>query len=85
MKRLQTLDRRTCETLGSTSQPPKAEDANKFVATIAGDQEVDLEVLKNVKGWKRTHSHHVYDSLKTGAGQQPQENTAPKYVVVHGQ
>jgi hypothetical protein len=84
--RLGVLDRRTCETLDTTSNAIKAEEAAKFVVTIAGDeaQEGQLEALKGVEGWRRSSSHKVYDSLIIGHGKQPQSNVAPKFVTVHG-
>ncbi|KAI5477035.1 hypothetical protein MNV49_006911 [Pseudohyphozyma bogoriensis] len=83
--RLETLDRRTCETIDATSAPPKAEETAPFVATVAGDVEPkgDGKELAGVKGWIRSHRHKIYDSLNTGAGRAPQQNIAPKFVTVH--
>ncbi|GAA5954051.1 hypothetical protein JCM21900_005390 [Sporobolomyces salmonicolor] len=84
--RLGVLDRRTCETLGQTSAPPKASEAPKFVATLAGEKEPsegELEKMKGVEGWRRSHMHRVYDSLIIGHGKEPKSNAAPKFVVIH--
>lgn len=87
--RLEVLDRRTAEKLGETSPPPPANEAPAFVLTLAGDErpdgQKDLERFKDVKGWRRSHYHHVYDSLIIGYGRQPESNVAPKYAVIHGQ
>lgn len=87
--RLEVLDRRTAEKLGETSPPPPASEAPAFVLTLAGDErpdgQKDLERFKDVKGWRRSHYHHVYDSLIIGYGRQPESNVAPKYAVIHGQ
>ncbi|GAA5955155.1 hypothetical protein JCM8115_001867 [Rhodotorula mucilaginosa] len=85
--RLEVLDRRTAEKLGETSPPPPANEAPAFVLTLAGDErpdgQKDLERFKDVKGWRRSHYHHVYDSLIIGYGRQPESNVAPKYAVIH--
>ena len=87
--RLEVLDRRTAEKLGETSPPPPANEAPAFVLTLAGDErpdgQKDLERFKDVKGWRRSHYDHVYDSLIIGYGRQPESNVAPKYAVIHGQ
>lgn len=85
--RLETLDRRTAETLEQTSAPPAAKDAPEFVVTIAEDEQPkeDLKVLSGIKGWRRSHRHKIYDSLKTGYQQEPQQNVAPKFVTIHGE
>jgi len=85
--RLGVLDRRTCETLGQTSDPIEAKEAAKFVVTIAGNEELgdgELEALKGVEGWRRSSKHKVYDSLIIGHGKEAKSNVAPKFVVVHG-
>ncbi|POY71241.1 hypothetical protein BMF94_5553 [Rhodotorula taiwanensis] len=84
--RLETLDRRTCEKLGETSAPPKADQAPEFVLTLGTDDKPDaseLDSFKDVKGWRRSHYHHVYDALLTGHGREPETNVAPKYAVIH--
>lgn len=86
--RLETLDRRTCETIAETSEAPQAEDAPRFVLTILDDNEADenaLSAFKNVKGWRRSHQHKSYDSLHTGHGKEPQQNAANGSVLVHGE
>lgn len=86
--RLETLDRRTCETLAQTSEPPKAEDTPQFVLTVLDGGETDEQALKafeRVKGWRRSHMHKVYDSLHTGSGKEPKQNEANGTVVIHGQ
>lgn len=85
--RLGVLDRRTCETLGQTSEPIEAKEAAKFVVTIAGNEELgegELEALEGVEGWRRSSKHKVYDSLIIGHGKEAKSNVAPKFVVVHG-
>ncbi|GAA5981527.1 hypothetical protein JCM10908_004143 [Rhodotorula pacifica] len=85
--RLEVLDRRTAEKLGETSPPPPASEAPKFVFTIAGDErpdgETELARFKDVKGWRRSHYHYVYDSLLIGYGREPASNVAPTYAVIH--
>ncbi|BGP52775.1 hypothetical protein JCM8202_003854 [Rhodotorula sphaerocarpa] len=86
--RLETLDRRTAEKLAETSPPPEAAGAPKFVLTIADGRkfespETALAQFKNVEGWRRSHCHHVYDSLLIGHGQEPQSNVAPGFAVIH--
>ncbi|GAA5923764.1 uncharacterized protein JCM15063_003755 [Sporobolomyces koalae] len=87
VQRLGVLDRRTCETIDQTSKPLSARDAAKFVLTVAGEdqvgQEDELKVFQGLKGWKRSSSHKVYDSLIIGHGKEPKSNVAPKCVVVH--
>ncbi|GAA5846213.1 hypothetical protein JCM3766R1_000750 [Sporobolomyces carnicolor] len=86
VQRLGVLDRRTCETLGQTSRPLAANDAAKFVVTVAGDRELDareLDALRNVDGWRRSSTHKVYDSLIIGHGQEAKSNVAPRFVSVH--
>lgn len=85
--RLETLDRRTAETLEQTSAPPAAKDAPEFVVSIAEDEQPkeDLKSLAGLKGWRRSHRHKIYDSLKTGYQQEPQQNVAPKFVTIHGE
>lgn len=87
MVRLETLDRRTCETIDSTSPPLAAEKAAPFVATVSGNAEPkgDGKELESAPGWVRTHRHKVYDSLITGKGKEPGQNVSPTYVTVHGQ
>ncbi|GAA6007517.1 uncharacterized protein JCM10292_003912 [Rhodotorula paludigena] len=84
--RLEVLDRRTAEKLGETSAPPAAQDAPQFVLTAAGDDkpsEDELKVFEGTEGWRRSHYHHVYDSLVIGYGKEPKSNAAPKFVVIH--
>ncbi|ORY90132.1 hypothetical protein BCR35DRAFT_349896 [Leucosporidium creatinivorum] len=83
--RLETLDRRTAETLEQTSAPPAAKDAPQFVVSIAEDEQPkeDLKSLAGIKGWRRSHRHKIYDSLKTGYQQEPLQNVAPKFVTIH--
>ncbi|GAA6063816.1 hypothetical protein JCM10212_001647 [Sporobolomyces blumeae] len=84
--RLGALDRRTCEKLGETAEPPAATDAPRFVVTIASDDEVDdadLRRFDKVEGWRRSHMHRVYDSLVIGHGKEARSNVAPKFVVIH--
>ncbi|GAA5910605.1 uncharacterized protein JCM6883_003230 [Sporobolomyces salmoneus] len=83
--RLGVLDRRTCETLGQTSEPIQAKEAAKFVVTIAGakEKEGELEGMKEVEGWRRSSKHKVYDSLIIGHGKEAKSNVAPKCVIVH--
>ncbi|GAA5882801.1 hypothetical protein JCM16303_002466 [Sporobolomyces ruberrimus] len=87
VSRLGVLDRRTCETLGQTSEPiSDASEAAKFCVTIAGDQDEGkggLEALKDVEGWRRSSLHKVYDSLWIGVGKEAKQNVAPESVVVH--
>ena len=86
--RLETLDRRTCETLGQTSEFPKAEDTPRYMLTVLDASEADkqaLDAFKSVKGWRRSHMHKVYDSLHTGEGKEPKQNEANGTVVIHGQ
>ncbi|KAK4057722.1 hypothetical protein OIO90_001370 [Microbotryomycetes sp. JL221] len=88
VKRLETLDRRTCQTIDESSCAPQPDKASKFVLTIASNDELTtddggLNTFKHVKGWNRTHRHKVYDSLRTGYKQEPVQNEAPKFVSVH--
>ncbi|KAM0755408.1 hypothetical protein T439DRAFT_375778 [Meredithblackwellia eburnea MCA 4105] len=84
--RLDPLDRRTAETLGATSPPaldPK--DAAKFTLTVASETEPKWQgtALEKVKGWKRTHAHKIYDSLRTNHGKEPVSGQAPKFVTIY--
>ncbi|KAM0793532.1 hypothetical protein ACM66B_000970 [Microbotryomycetes sp. NB124-2] len=86
--RLETLDRRTAESIDETSKPLSADQAAKFVLTVASDDELKqgdggLDAFRNVAGWKRTSRHKIYDSLKTGYKRDPVQNGAPKFVAVH--
>lgn len=83
--RLDPLDRRTCEVLGMTSPPPEAKDTAKFVLTVAGEEEPEWKgtKLEGVKGWRRTHAHKIYDSLRTAYGKAPVQNGAPKFVTIY--
>ncbi|GAA5836107.1 hypothetical protein JCM11251_007371 [Rhodosporidiobolus azoricus] len=84
--RLEVLDRRTAETLGQTSPPPPANEAPRFVLTAAGEEkpsEDELRLFEGTEGWRRSHYHHVYDSLLTGHVKDPKSNVAPKFVVIH--
>ncbi|GAA5846853.1 hypothetical protein JCM9279_004467 [Rhodotorula babjevae] len=84
--RLETLDRRTAQKLAETSKPPAAADAPRFVLTAAGSDEPsadELRLFEGVEGWRRSHSHNVYDSLVIGHGKEPKTNVAPKFVVIH--
>ncbi|BGP12256.1 hypothetical protein JCM10213_000051 [Rhodosporidiobolus nylandii] len=86
VSRLEVLDRRTAETLGQTSPPPPASEAPQFVLTAAGEErpkEEELKAFEGVEGWRRSHYHHIYDSLIIGHGKEPKSNVAPKFVVVH--
>lgn len=85
--RLGVLDRRTAQTLGQTSPPPEAKDAPRYVLTAASEEkpeEGELEIFKGTEGWRRSHYHHIYDSLVIGHGKEAESNVAPKYVVIHG-
>lgn len=83
--RLETLDRRSCKSLETTGEASNAQNAPKFVVTVASEELVgEVDSLKKVNGWRRSHRHHVFDSLKTGYGTKPIENGAPKYLTVHG-
>ncbi|KAL8286214.1 hypothetical protein RQP46_004702 [Phenoliferia psychrophenolica] len=83
--RLDPLDRRTCETLGQTSPPPSAANAAPFTLTVASDSEPKFvgTPLEKVPGWRRTHAHKIYDSLRTAFGKDPVTNDAPKFVTIY--
>lgn len=89
VKRLETLDRRTCATVQQSSPPPPSfEQTPGYMATVAGKKASfdgeQIDALKGVKGWKRSHRHEVYDSLNTGNGHEPWANIAPEMVTIHG-
>jgi hypothetical protein len=98
VKRLETLDRRTCKTvsdtgIGSTS----ASHAPSHITTLYIQPLADKEeafakwyeadfvtAMKRIHGWRRTARHEVVDSLVMSANKQPQSNTAAKYIIVNG-
>lgn len=84
--RLETLDRRTCETVDWTSTPPAVGEAAVWTCTVSGEgEEGELREMEGVKGWRRTHRHRVYDALRTGYGKEPNMNDCPTFLVVHGE
>lgn len=83
--RLETLDRRSCESLDKTGAAPTADKAAPFVLTISTNGlKGDGKDMTKVKGWTRSHRHHVYDSLTIGFEKSPIMNGSPKYLLVHG-
>lgn len=83
--RLETLDRRSCESIDKTGDAPSADNAAPFVLTIASNElKGDGKDLSGVKGWRRSHRHLVYDCLTIGFGKTPVTNGSPKYLLVHG-
>lgn len=100
VKRLELLDRRTCELLTdenkglTSSYDPK--DPTKFLLTqgveCRGDEEVKNWLretavqLNEVEGWTRTRGYRCIDNLKSGisVGSNPKEQEIPRYLVVHG-
>lgn len=98
VKRLDTLDRRTCKTILDTGREDNtAKHTSPFITTLyiqpenVKDQEMKkwltgdfVNAMKAVEGWKRTSVHEVVDSLVISAKASPQSNTAAKYLVVNG-
>lgn len=98
VKRLDTLDRRTCKTILDTGRgQERADSTAPFITTLyiepaeGEDQEMRqwltgtfVQAMKAVSGWKRTSVHEVVDSLVISAKTSPQSNTAAKYLIVNG-
>jgi len=95
VKKLETLDRRTCEVFYDSASKP-SEKASPFLLTAATTpvegkeddfnawyEKEHLDLLRKVPGWIRTQRVKVIDSLKTSAGHDPIPNGAPKYVTVY--
>lgn len=99
VKRLDTLDRRTCKTIfDSGREEYSAATTAPYITTlyIQPEEGKDAEMkswlqagmlyaMKAVPGWQRTSIHEVVDSLVISANASPQSNTAAKYLVVNGE
>lgn len=99
VKRLETLDRRTARIIADTGRRSfDAKDTAAYITTYyvqpfqgrEGDftrwyASSFLKMLRSTKGWRRTFSTEVLDSLVIGAKQEPKPNTAAKYLIVTGE
>jgi len=99
VKRLETLDRRTCKIVSDTGRASyQAKDTAPFVTTYyiqpaqGGEKEFVkwyeedfVKMLKGTKGWRRSFMNEVVDSLVIGAKHSPESITAAKYLVVSGE
>lgn len=101
VKRLELLDRRTCQILGDSGESASSSsyhprNPSPFIATF-GVNSLDKNVLKviatdrerweKVDGWLRTRVYEVIDNLRSGLGVSPGEEAQkiPKYMVVIGE
>lgn len=99
VKRLGTLDRRTCKTIYDSGRETYSADTTApYITTLYVQPEEGkdaqmqswlkgafLEAMKAVPGWKRTSIHEVVDSLVISASASPKSNSAAKYLIVNGE
>jgi len=93
VKRLEVLDRRTCEVIKTSSDPGKAEEF--LVSVVITPKEavesengfekawLEIEELRNIPGYKRALKSKLVDGLMTGSGKEPVNVKLPQYIGVY--